>query len=172
MNGDPAQKDLYDEINELRSDYRLVASKLDGLTSAVDALTRSRQFSWPAMLSAGAALVVFGGVVWSAVQMSIKLEVEPLKQELVMGQTIRDEMRIDSLDNKARIANLETSLEGFIRETKAKEIEVETQFEGMGETINLRMLDNLKAHCRIAPAECTSLQYWPDSGRMVSNGKD
>ena len=91
MNGDATEKDIYDQINDLRSEYRLVASKLDGLTSAVDALTRSRQFSWPAMLSAGAALVVFGGVVWSAVQMSIALAVEPLKQELVMGSTIRAE---------------------------------------------------------------------------------
>lgn len=172
MNGEPLERGFYDQLNDIKTELRVIVSRLDSQSATVDVLSRSRQFSWPAMLSTGAALVVFGGVVWSAVQMSIALAVEPLKQEIVMGATIRAEMRADSLDNRARIGALESSLEGFVRETKAKEIEVETQFEGMGEMVTLRNLYNMQAHCRLDPKECTTLQYWPDTGRMVSNGKE
>lgn len=122
------------------------------------------------MLSTGAALVVFGGVVWSAVQMSITLAVQPNAQAVAQIATVIEEMRTDSRENRSRIGVLESTLEGFIRETKSKEIETETQFKYNGVIQNIYRAEEAKALCRMDPRECSPIFYAPEQGRMVSNG--
>lgn len=170
MNGDPTEKDIYDKLHQLSSGQALSSSQVGDMKKTLDALVARGQFSWTMMLSFTGATITVGFVVWGMFQQAIGRAVDVIKAEMENAETIRAEMRADSLDNRARIGTLETSLEGFTQETKAKEIEVESQFKSMGEMVNLRNLYNMQAHCRMDQKECTPLEYWPPTGRTVSNG--
>lgn len=132
---------LAQDVAVLKRDYSGLHQDVSGLGKKIDALTAQvsaqQRTNWPLILSIGTVLLAVIGGGWKVVdlqnQLTVAKELAPLVQQNAQSTEDRQELaaRVDRLAQSVSGAN--ASLAGL----QAGVVEIETQFRGAGEIINL-----------------------------------
>ena len=170
--------DTGERLNKIERDMAILSQQLGSVVTAVGGLTagfetfkQSRAISWPAIVGGIGALSVIVTAVWYILNQNVQLAMAPMMTATQISLGDRTELRGDLRVVGDRIGAMETNLEGFMKASLAKEIELETQFKNVGQQVNTWRAEQMRINCRMDAKECTTVVYWPELGRVVTNGR-
>ena len=169
----PRWQQVFTELHKLSTGYEVLGNKLVAAVESINAratqheeemralaqalgeVQKSRQINWTFV-----GAVIFGGTSFLAtILFGLMAYVQLMTRDIV---------RAEAGMNGARIAAVDNRLGSYIAHNDASTAEIETQFRGIGQVMNLYRAEQLRMNCmlwqRAYGTQCPEYQYWPDFG--------